>query len=127
MSIILNCYNSAINDREWKHNRMKKQVTHYDSLQVSPTANSSVIRAAFKALSQKLHPDKHQNNYAIAHKNFHAIKLAYDILSNPESRKEYDLWIEHNKFKIETSHKKSKQLFNYYTFKEIKPRIYVKA
>ena len=106
---------------------MKKITSHYDNLQVSHNASTSVIRAAFKALSQKLHPDKNQNNYLIAHKDFHAIKLAYDILSNPESRKEYDLWIEHNKFNTETSHKKSKQLFNYYTFKEIKPRIYVKA
>lgn len=106
---------------------MKKLTTHYDNLQVSRNASASVIRAAFKALSQKWHPDKNQNNYALAHKNFLTIKYAYDILSNPDSRKEYDLWIEHNKFKVENSHKKSKQLFNYYTFKEIKPLICVKA
>ncbi len=107
--------------------KVKKLVTHYDSLQVSPNASASVIRAAFKALSQKLHPDKHQNNLENAHNNFHIIKEAYDVLSNPKSRKKYDLWIGSFELQKQASNKKSKQLFNYYEVKEIKHNISVKA
>ncbi|WP_413500648.1 J domain-containing protein [Psychrobacter maritimus] len=35
--------------------------THYDTLMVSRNASPEVIRAAFKSLSQKYHPDK--NNH----------------------------------------------------------------
>lgn len=97
---------------------MKTLVTHYDSLQVSQTASASVIRAAFKALSQKLHPDKHQHNPSVAHKNFHIIKQAYEVLSNPKLRQQYDRWINSRKVEKKASNKKSKQLFNYYSVKE---------
>lgn len=77
---------------------MAKISTYYDILQVSPQASTSVIRAAFKALSQKWHPDKHPNNPEIANKKFHVIKLAYDVLSNPRLREQYDQQtIQHNR------------------------------
>ena len=37
---------------------MAKIHTHYDNLKVSRGAPQEVIRAAYKALSQKYHPDK---------------------------------------------------------------------
>jgi len=102
---------------------MKKITTHYDNLQVSPTASTPVIRAAYKALSQKWHPDLNQDNHEKACKNFHIIKLAFDVLSNPESRLEHDLWIKNihnNKNKLA---KKPKKNFYRYSIKEKKKRI----
>lgn len=104
---------------------MNKIVTHYDNLQVSRRANASIIRAAFKALSQKYHPDKHLGDNKLAYEKFHTIKQAYDVLSNPKSRQEYDLWIENAEIEKYSSEVKTKQLFNFYTFKEKKAKISV--
>lgn len=38
--------------------------THYDNMQVSKTASDSVIRGAFRGLSQQHHPDKNPNDRA---------------------------------------------------------------
>ena len=104
---------------------MKNIVTHYDHLQVCHQASPSVIRAAFKALSQKWHPDKHQGTNKVAQQKYQNIKQAYDVLSNPESRQEYDRLIKTQDTEKVISDKKSKQLLNYYISKEKKARISV--
>lgn len=105
--------------------KMNKIITHYDILQVSYQASPSVIRAAFKALSQKWHPDKHQGTNEVAKQKFQKIKQAYDILSNPESRQEYDRRIKTIDTKKNISNKKSNQLLRNYSFKEKKTYISV--
>lgn len=67
--------------------------THYDTLQVARTANEFVIRAAFKALSQKYHPDKNLSNLAAANAAMQSINIAYQCLSDPVERKTYDEWL----------------------------------
>lgn len=68
--------------------------TFYDTLQVSRHASPSVIRAAYKALSQKHHPDKHPNNLETAHKNMKRLNEAYDVLSDAVRKAAYDEHIE---------------------------------
>jgi len=106
---------------------MIKTNTHYDHLQVSQKASPSVIRAAFKALSQKWHPDKHQHASEATSKlvllKYNNIKQAYDVLSNPQSRQEYDRIINKQDAEKNMSDKNSKQLFDYYYFKEKKAKI----
>lgn len=104
---------------------MTKITTLYDILQVSPYANSSVIRAAFKALTQKWHPDRHPDNNDIALLKFQKIKYAYDVLSNPGSRSEYDQKIKNIKLSNTVVENKTKQLSNYYIQKENKTHISV--
>ena len=41
---------------------MTKVRTHYDNLKVARNAPPEVIRAAYKALAQKYHPDRNSNN-----------------------------------------------------------------
>jgi len=41
--------------------------THYDNLKVSRDAPDNVIRAAYKTLSQKYHPDKNPGDERAAH------------------------------------------------------------
>ncbi len=67
--------------------------THYDSLQVSRTAPLEVIRAAYKILAQKYHPDRNQGD-AEANRLMQVINVAYEVLSDPIKRAEYDRWIE---------------------------------
>ncbi|GAB2940321.1 J domain-containing protein [Aquaspirillum soli] len=71
---------------------MKRIRTHYDNLKVARNAPPEVIRAAYKALSQRFHPDKNLNDPE-AERIMVIINEAYDVLSDPEKRAEHDLWI----------------------------------
>lgn len=63
---------------------------YYAILGVVPTAEDVVIRAAWKALAQRYHPDRFTGNSAEAHARMAEINEAYNILSNSEHRKAYD-------------------------------------
>jgi hypothetical protein len=71
---------------------MAKIHTHYDNLKVARLAPPEVIRAAYKALSQKYHPDKNPGD-ATAARIMAIVNTAYGILSDPVRRKEHDEWI----------------------------------
>jgi hypothetical protein len=71
---------------------MVKIHTHYDNLRVARNAPSEVIRAAYKTLSQKFHPDRNPGN-AEAARIMQIINTSYDVLSNPEKREAHDRWI----------------------------------
>src|SRR5690242_9234954 len=63
--------------------------THYDNLQVSPTASAEVIRASYRALIQKYHPDKFEDA-ARGARITQIINDAYAVLSDPARRAAYD-------------------------------------
>jgi hypothetical protein len=67
--------------------------THYDNLQVAENASAEVIRGAYRYLSQKWHPDKNPDNTLEAARTSSLINEAYAVLSDPQRRKEHDLWI----------------------------------
>lgn len=69
--------------------------THYDNLKVARDAPPEVIRAAYKTLSQKYHPDRHGNS-AEAIRIIQIINIAYTVLSDPAKRREHDDWIQRN-------------------------------
>lgn len=64
-------------------------MNHYDVLEVSPKASSEVIRAAYKSLMQRHHPDKRPNG-AESGERAALIAQAYEVLSNPDKRLAYD-------------------------------------
>jgi DnaJ-class molecular chaperone len=71
---------------------MSQFQTHYDNLKVARNAPPEVIRAAYKSLSQKFHPDHHQDK-ADSTRAFQLISAAYKTLSDPQQREQHDLWI----------------------------------
>lgn len=73
--------------------------THYDNLKVSRNAPAEVIRAAYKALSQKYHPDKNQGDDKAA-RIMAILNSAYETLSDPQRRKEHDEWIAAEEWEI---------------------------
>jgi hypothetical protein len=79
---------------------MAKIHTHYDNLKVSRHAPQEVIRAAYKALSQKYHPDKNQGDERAA-RIMAIVNTAYNILSDPVRRKEHDEWIAAEEWEVE--------------------------
>lgn len=64
-------------------------INHYKVLKVSPDAPAEVIRAAYKVLASKYHPDKCPGDDAAA-RMMQYINAAYAVLSDPEKRREYD-------------------------------------
>jgi curved DNA-binding protein CbpA len=66
--------------------------THYDNLKIARDAPPEVIRAAYKTLSQKFHPDRNSNKEEST-RTFQIINSAYEVLSDPVRRKEHDEWI----------------------------------
>lgn len=79
---------------------MAKIHTHYDNLKVSRQAPQEVIRAAYKALSQKYHPDKNPGDEKAA-RIMAIVNTAYNTLSDPVRRKEHDEWIAAEEWEVE--------------------------
>ncbi|MDB5841194.1 MAG: hypothetical protein JWQ23_3146 [Herminiimonas sp.] len=71
---------------------MPRLHTHYDNLKVTRNAPPEIIRAAYKTLSQKFHPDRNPSN-PNATRTFQMISLAYEVLSDPIRRRDHDDWI----------------------------------
>lgn len=71
---------------------MPKIHSHYENLKVSRNAPPEIIRAAYKLLSQKYHPDKYNQNPEYA-RIMVIINTSYKVLIDPIQRKVHDSWI----------------------------------
>ncbi len=65
----------------------------YELLGVSPSANNEELRKAFRQLSKRLHPDTTSMPSDEATRQFQKVCEAYDLLSDPVLRANYDLFI----------------------------------
>lgn len=62
---------------------------HYERLKISRDAPLEVIRAAYRALAAKHHPDRHGQSEG-ANTDMAALNAAYEVLCDPEARAAYD-------------------------------------
>jgi molecular chaperone DnaJ len=62
---------------------------YYRVLGVSDTASPKDIKSAYRKLSRQYHPDANPNDTA-AEERFKEVSAAYDVVGDPEKRKEYD-------------------------------------
>jgi curved DNA-binding protein CbpA len=60
---------------------------YYEFLQISPNAEPDTIQRVYRFLAIRLHPDNPETGDA---EKFFLLKQAYEVLSNPERRAEYD-------------------------------------
>lgn len=62
---------------------------YYQSLGVAKDASAADIKKTYRKLARELHPDKNPGD-AAAESRFKEVSEAYDVLSDPAKRKEYD-------------------------------------
>lgn len=60
----------------------------YNILVVSPTATTEEIKKAYRSLAMRHHPDR--STHPDAEIRFNKIKTAYELLSDPKKRAEYN-------------------------------------
>ncbi|MBA3624491.1 MAG: J domain-containing protein [Methylibium sp.] len=76
-----------------------KVATYYARLKVAHDAPPEVVRAAYKALVQKYHPDRHQGS--LRHQIvLAALNKAHDVLSDPARRAAHDQWIREEEVRL---------------------------
>ncbi len=63
-------------------------MNYYEILEIRENASQEVIRASYKILAQKYHPDKNKTEEAA--EKMKLINVAYSILSDEEKKKKYD-------------------------------------
>ena len=66
--------------------------THYDNLKISESAPEEVVKAAYRALSQRYHPDKNPGDKD-AGRIMQILNAAYATLADPERRRQYDAFL----------------------------------
>lgn len=69
----------------------RTHIDYYEILGVARTADQETIKKAYRRLALEYHPDRNPNNPE-AEEKFKIINEAYEILSDPQKRREYDLF-----------------------------------
>lgn len=67
---------------------MKKD--HYAALELELGASLQDIKRAYRRLVRQYHPDSAGSSDDTSEERFHEIQEAYDVLSDPDRKKDYD-------------------------------------
>ncbi|CAF4542345.1 unnamed protein product [Rotaria socialis] len=63
----------------------------YEILEIEKTATDDEVKKAYRRLALKWHPDKNLSNKKQAEEKFKLISEAYEVISDKEKRRKYDL------------------------------------
>lgn len=66
---------------------------YYNTLGIAPNASEDEIKKVYRSLAMRFHPDRNQAPGADA--RFKAIAKAYEVLSDPAKREEYNQSLNH--------------------------------
>ena len=65
--------------------------SHYQTLGISKTASNDEVKKSYRKLAIKHHPDKNPNSRKESEAKFKEINEAYEVLSDPVKRQNYDM------------------------------------
>lgn len=103
---------------------MDDLLNYYNILEITEDASQEVIKAAYKALVKKYHPDV-CNNKVSKNKNIEDIIVAYEVLSDENKRNQYNQKLEEAKQR-ETQNKETDYERNSYFNNTSEPKETVK-
>ena len=67
--------------------------SYFELLDITPNATDADVKAAYRKLAIKFHPDHNPNNKQISSDRFHLITEAYKALKTKEKRTYYQRWL----------------------------------
>lgn len=85
----------------------KCNMNYYEILEITPEASQEVVKAAYRALVKKFHPDN-MNGQQDECRTIEDVNMAYEVLSDPDRRKKYDAILndENSAYKTEANYDK---------------------
>lgn len=90
--------------------------SYYDILGVKKDESTGGIKKAFRNLALKYHPDKVKNPDKKTEENFREIVAAYEVLSDPDKRKMYDMTGSNTNGNQHHQHHRNNEDFNFDDF-----------
>ena len=65
-------------------------VDYYEVLQISRHSSADNIKAAYRTMCKRYHPDTYHGSRAVAERNIRLINEAYGVLRHPADKARYD-------------------------------------
>lgn len=75
-------------------------MTYYDLLHIRPDATDDIVRAAYRQLVKRYHPDANPLDRSMASARFRLIQNAYENLRDPQKRATYDQHLKMRKWHV---------------------------
>ena len=66
----------------------EEQTDHYETLQINANAEPETVHRVYRLLAQRFHPDNQETGNAT---RFRHLTEAYEVISDPERRAQYDV------------------------------------
>ena len=85
-------------------------MNYYELLEINESASQEVIKAAYRALAKKYHPDTFKGSATEREKSMAELNAAFDVLSDPIKRKKYDESLNLEKTQDDTSNMDNNEL-----------------
>ena len=92
-------------------------VDHYETLQLSPSADRETVERVYRLLAKRYHPDNPQSGDG---DRFAAVRHAYEVLTDPDARAAYDAtyederhreWRDFRAVQVEDGREEDRRLF----------------
>eukprot|EP01103_Thecamoeba_quadrilineata_P015980 TRINITY_DN520_c0_g1_i1.p1 TRINITY_DN520_c0_g1~~TRINITY_DN520_c0_g1_i1.p1 ORF type:complete len:231 (-),score=33.23 TRINITY_DN520_c0_g1_i1:167-808(-) len=65
---------------------------YYSILELSKNFTEEELKRSYRKQAMRWHPDKNHDNKQIAEEKFKEVAEAYDVLKDPQKRREYDIY-----------------------------------
>jgi DnaJ-class molecular chaperone len=105
--VVIDVYDTQDLGRKETYRRVNEELImskdYYRTLDVLDDAEDIVIKAVYRALAQRYHPDKWAGDTEEATRRMSDINEAYGVLSDPIKRKQYDSTRDKNSYQSQTS------------------------
>ena len=97
----------AVDTARTRAMRNRFMANYYEILEIHPEATRGEVKAAFRNLAKKYHPDFHPRQSSWAHDRMHEILRAYEVLIDDQKRSIYDRTLSHREVRRGSTYRES--------------------